>query len=83
MPRISKKRKQEWALFLNERNRITVNALCRKCQHNCKQSFRVAVIVCPKFLRKERMRGNKASENHLKKEGDARNENDQRRTIDG
>ena len=23
MPRMSKKRKQEWALFLNERNRIT------------------------------------------------------------
>ena len=25
MPRMSKKRKQEWALFLNERNRITYN----------------------------------------------------------
>ena len=23
MPRMSKKRKQEWALFLNDRNRIT------------------------------------------------------------
>ncbi len=31
MPRMSKKRKQEWALFLNERNRITYNELCRKC----------------------------------------------------
>ena len=31
MPRMSKKRKQEWALFLNERNRITYNGLCRKC----------------------------------------------------
>ena len=30
MPRMSKKRKQEWALFLNERNRITYNGLCRK-----------------------------------------------------
>ena len=27
MPRMSKKRKQEWALFLNERNRITVGGL--------------------------------------------------------
>ncbi len=27
MPRMSKKRKQEWALFLNERNRITYNGL--------------------------------------------------------
>ena len=31
MPRMSKKRKQEWALFLNDRNRITYNELCRKC----------------------------------------------------
>ncbi len=56
MPRMSKKRKQEWALFLNERNRITVGELCRKCQHLCKQSFRVLAIDCPHFLRKERKR---------------------------
>lgn len=56
MPRMSKKRKQEWALFLNERNRITYNELCRKCQHLCKQSFKALVIECPKFLRKERKR---------------------------
>ena len=36
MPRMSKKRKQEWALFLNERNRITVGGLCRKCRNDCK-----------------------------------------------
>lgn len=54
MPRMSKKRKQEWAMFLNERNRITYNELCRKCQNLCKQSFKVKVIECPKFLRKER-----------------------------
>ena len=36
MPRMSKKRKQEWALFLNERNRITYNELCRKySKANC------------------------------------------------
>lgn len=52
MPRMSKKRKQEWALFLNHRNRITYNELCRKCQHDCKQSFRVSVIECPKFISK-------------------------------
>ena len=32
MPRISKKRKQEWALFLKDQNRITYNELCRKCR---------------------------------------------------
>lgn len=50
MPRMSKKRKQEWALFLNHRNRITFNELCRKCQRNCKQSFRAVVIECPNFI---------------------------------
>lgn len=58
MPRMSKKRKQEWALFLNERNRITYNELCRKCRRLCGQSFQATVIECPKFLRKERKRRN-------------------------
>ena len=40
MPRMSKKRKEEWAFFLNDRGRITYNALCRRCVHDCKQSFR-------------------------------------------
>lgn len=46
MPRMSKKRKQDWALFLNERNRITYNELCRKCSNDCKQSFRCIVVYC-------------------------------------
>ena len=41
MPRMSKKRKQEWALFLNERNRITYNGLCRKCS-----SERAFQVLC-------------------------------------
>ena len=47
MQRMSKQRKQEWSLFLNERNRITYNGLCRKCRNYCKQSFR-CVVVHPK-----------------------------------
>lgn len=54
IPRMSKKRKMEWAFFLNERNRITYNKLCLKCQGECKQSFRALVIQCPKFKRKEK-----------------------------
>jgi hypothetical protein len=49
LPRMSKKRKQEWALFLNERNRITPNELCHRCGNDCKQSFRVKVIQCPNY----------------------------------
>ena len=39
MPRMSKKRKEEWVFFLNDRGRITYNALCRKCVYNCTSSY--------------------------------------------
>ena len=39
MPRMSKKRKLELSFFLNDRGRVTYNDLCRKCQHECKQSL--------------------------------------------
>ena len=51
-PRMSKKWKQEWALFLNHRNRITYNDLCRGCTHDCKQSFRAIVVLCPRYYSK-------------------------------
>lgn len=47
MPRMSKKRKLELSFFLNDRGRVAYNDLCRKCQHECKQSFRAVVIDCP------------------------------------
>lgn len=49
MPRMSKKRKEEWAFVLNNRGRIAYNAICRRCIRNCKQRFRSAVIVCPHY----------------------------------
>lgn len=56
MPRMSKKKKEEWAFFLNDRGRITCNALCRRCVHDCKQSFRAMVIVCPHYHSKRSRR---------------------------
>ena len=56
MPRMSKKRKEEWAFFLNYRGRIAYNTLCRRCVHNCKQSFRAMVIVCPRYHSKRSRR---------------------------
>ena len=50
MPRMSKKRRLEWSFFLNHRNRITFNDLCRGCTHDCKQSFRAIVVLCPPVL---------------------------------
>lgn len=52
MPRMSKSRKLEWSFFLNDRGRITFNALCRKCVHDCKQSFRTVLIECPHYRSK-------------------------------
>ena len=52
MPRMSKKLKNELAFFLNDRGRRSYNALCRKCQHDCKQSFRAVIVECPKYLSK-------------------------------
>ena len=52
MPRMSKKRQLEWSFFLNDRNRITYNDLCRDCTQDCKQSFRVLVILCPRYYSK-------------------------------
>ena len=61
MPRMSKKRKQEWSFFLNDRNRITYNELCRKCVHECKQSPRALVIECPRYCSKRSKDGHNAS----------------------
>ena len=52
MPRMSKSKKLEWSFFLNDRGRMAYNALCRRCVHNCKQSFRAIVIECPHYQSK-------------------------------
>ena len=52
MPRMSKKRKQELSLFLNEHGRVEYNILCRRCVHTCKQAYRVLVIECDRYLSK-------------------------------
>ena len=46
MPRMSKKRQKELAFFLNDSNRMTYHALCRKCVHGCKQSFQICILGC-------------------------------------
>ena len=56
MPRMSKYLKREWAFFLDERGRKKYNALCRKCEMSCKQSFRAVVIQCPHYQSKGRQK---------------------------
>ena len=52
MPRMSKQRKFEWSIFLNDWGRITYNNFCRRCANECKQSFRAEVVRCPHYLSK-------------------------------
>ena len=53
MPRLSKNAKQEWDFFINRKTgRRTYNCLCLKCHNNCKQSYRVFIVYCPKFKAK-------------------------------
>ena len=54
LPRMSRKWREEWSFFLNHRNRITYNDLCRGCTRDCKQSFRAAVVLCPRYYSKRR-----------------------------
>ena len=54
MPRMSKKRKAELAFFLNARNRVTYNELCKRCVRECKQSFRAVIIQCPNYESKRK-----------------------------
>ena len=52
MPRMSKQEKEEWDFFLDENGQITYNELCRKCDRECKQSFRAVIISCPEYHEK-------------------------------
>ena len=54
MPRMSKQKKEEWDFFLDENGRTTYNELCRKCDRECKQSFRAVIISCPEYNSKRR-----------------------------
>ena len=51
MPRLSKKAKHEWSVFILTRaGRRTYNKLCRKYTRSCKQSYQATIIECPKFF---------------------------------
>jgi hypothetical protein len=45
----SKKWRLEWAFFLGENGGRQYNKVCQGCVHDCKQSFRAELVVCPHF----------------------------------
>lgn len=48
----SMKWKQEWDFFLDSDGRRKYTALCRRCVHPCKQSFRAEIVSCPFYTSK-------------------------------
>lgn len=44
--------KMEWSFFLGKNGRRQYNKVCKCCVHSCKQSFRAALIQCPKYQSK-------------------------------
>lgn len=52
MPKMSQKRKKELSLFLNDAGRVEYNVLCRRCVHECKQSYKAIVVECRRYLSK-------------------------------
>ena len=58
MPSMPKYLKEEWAFFLDENGRKKYSDFCRQCERECKQSFRVITVCCPKYLSKRRRRDN-------------------------
>jgi hypothetical protein len=52
MPRLGKKKKQEWSFFIDESGRRRYNPLCRRCKRLCKQSFRASIVQCPSYRSK-------------------------------
>lgn len=54
MSKLSKKFCEEWAFYIKQgiHKRVTFNKKCKKCIHECKQSYRVEIILCKDFSKK-------------------------------
>ena len=57
MPRMSKKRKQELSLFLNDRGRVSYSACAADARIRATEA-RALVIDCPHYLSKRAKGGN-------------------------
>ena len=53
MPKLTKKFKREWDFFIHPKTGfVTCNQKCLRCINDCKQSYRVKIVVCPFYERK-------------------------------
>ena len=42
-------RKEDWVFFM-DKGKLKFNEKCQGCVHSCKQSFRAAILKCPKYI---------------------------------
>ena len=47
-------KKDEWLFFRTKNNRISYHKKCLGCVHDCKQSYRVKAIYCPRYKKRGR-----------------------------
>lgn len=46
---VSSEEKLLWSYFMNDKGELEYYKLCEQCKNDCKQSFRISGIRCPKF----------------------------------
>ena len=57
MPRLSKKDRELWAFFIDpDTGKRKYFPDCRRCMRSCKQSYRVKVVVCPRYVTRKKRR---------------------------
>lgn len=53
VPRMGKREKEEWSFFIDPTTgRRKNNETCRKCVHDCKQSYRAEIMSCKLYKSK-------------------------------
>lgn len=45
----SRAEKLFWSYFTNDKGELEYYKLCEQCKNDCKQSFRISEIKCPKY----------------------------------
>ena len=47
-------KKDEWQFFRTKNGKISYHKKCLGCVHDCKQSYRVKAIYCPRYKKRGR-----------------------------
>lgn len=48
------KQQEDMIFFLSDEDTVTYNQKCMTCTHECRQSFKVVIVACPRYEKKEK-----------------------------